>query len=343
MEKTVLVTAIGSFAADAVIRNLKMEGYRVIGCDIYAANWVAQSRDVDAFYQAPPVREAEAYLTFLKELIRQEQVGWIIPLIDVEVDLLNRRREEFEGTGVVLCMSPKEVITKLRDKQILGKEVKAVLKKLTKAEGKDYVRVVPSKIASRVNYETIEYPVILKPVDGRSSIGVYRIYHEDQLGFAFSCIEDPNKLQDTVLDSYLVQPLIKGNVVTVDVVRDRAGHVMCAAREELLRTQNGAGLSVCVFQDEQLTEICRRIAEGLGVLGCVNFEFIKGEGSGCYYFLECNPRFSGGVAFSELAGMPAVRGHMAVFEGQEIDAADLKAAETLSCGSMTRKYIECRM
>ena len=50
MEKrTALVTAIGSFAADAVIKTLREMGYRVIGSDIYEKEWVANSLEVDVF------------------------------------------------------------------------------------------------------------------------------------------------------------------------------------------------------------------------------------------------------------------------------------------------------
>lgn len=52
-QRTALVTAIGSFSADAVLRTLRREGWRIIGTDIYEADWVAASRQVDVFCQAP--------------------------------------------------------------------------------------------------------------------------------------------------------------------------------------------------------------------------------------------------------------------------------------------------
>jgi carbamoyl-phosphate synthase large subunit len=70
----------------------------------------------------------------------------------------------------------------------------------------------------------------------------------------------------------------------------------------------------------------------------VNFEFIRGEGSGVYYFIECNPRFSGGIAFTELAGVRMVRAHLAVFDG-----AGLSGLAEPQTGYMTRKYQEIRM
>ena len=51
--KTALITAIGSFSVDIAIKNLKKMDFRVIGCDIYPKEWIANALDVDSFYQAP--------------------------------------------------------------------------------------------------------------------------------------------------------------------------------------------------------------------------------------------------------------------------------------------------
>lgn len=336
--KTALVTAIGSFSADAVIRTLHEMGYRVIGSDIYEKAWVATSLDVDAFYQAPYASDEEAYISFIRKICETEGVKRILPLIDVEIDVLNRHREELEEGDVRICMSDKETIEVLRDKYLMTKLVKGVVNELEDPKLKGAVRVIPTKKASDIDFEQVTYPLVLKPVDGRSSNGLYRVYQEDQLGFAFSNIMDPTKLNDTSLERYIVQPLIKGHVVTVDVLRDASGHTKAVAREELLRTPNGAGLSIRMLEDKALTEVCGRIAERAGILGCVNFEFIRGEGSGLYYFIECNPRFSGGVAFTELSGVPMIRNHIRIFEGM-----DMEELPEPKYGFMTRKYQEIRM
>jgi carbamoyl-phosphate synthase large subunit len=329
-QRNVLVTAIGSFSADAVIRELKKAGNRVIGCDIYPAEWVAQSRDVDAFYQAPYVSDEEAYLTFLKNLIQKEQISRIVPLIDVEVDLMNRDRDEIETGETRICMSDVDTIELLRNKLELGLKVQGIVNELEDPELKSLVRTIPSTPAEEVDFERVTLPLILKPVRGRSSQGLYRIRQQIELRGALTEIED--------LGNYIMQPMLQGNVITVDIVRDHEGHCLAIPREELLRTSNGAGLSVRVFEDPGFQKVVCRIADALGVLGSVNFEFIHGEGSGVYYFIECNPRFSGGVAFTELAGVPVISDHMAVFDGEIID--DSVKPES---GFMTRKYLECRM
>lgn len=336
-QRTALVTAIGSFSADAVIRTLRQEGWRIIGTDIYEADWVAASLMVDAFYQAPYASEEEKYIDFIRDICAREQVSRILPLIDVEVDALNRHRAEIETGDCRICMSPEKSIRILRDKFEMKTLVDGVLEE-SPEEIRQAVRTIPTERASEIDFETVRYPVILKPVDGRSSSGLYRIYQEDQLGFAFSSIMDPTKLEDSSLEHYLVQPMIKGHVITVDVIRDAAGHCTAVPREELLRTPNGAGLSVRVFEDPVLEAACRAIAARAEILGCVNFEFIRGEGSGIYYFIECNPRFAGGVAFTELAEVPAVHMHLAIFDGAEISGEEKPVT-----GFMTRKYQEFRM
>ncbi len=338
VSKTALVTAIGSFSADAVIRNLHEMGYRVIGSDIYEREWVATSLDVDVFYQAPLASDEEAYVSFIKNICDTEGVTRILPLIDVEIDVLNRHREELEQGDIRICMSDRDAIDVLRDKYLMSQLVQGVINEIDDAELKGAVRIIPTKRASDIDFEQVTYPLILKPVDGRSSNGLYRIYQEDQLGFAFSNIMDPTKLNDTSLERYIVQPLIKGHVITVDVLRDTGGHCKAVAREELLRTPNGAGLSIRILEDRGLEEICYRIADRANIMGCVNFEFICGEGSGLYYFVECNPRFSGGIAFTELAGVPMIKNHVKIFDGMEMEELpDPKY------GFMTRKYQEIRM
>ena len=121
-------------------------------------------------------------------------------------------------------------------------------------------------------------------------------------------------------DKYIIQPFIPGNVITVDVIRDSDGaNVVAIPRIELLRTLNGAGTSVKVFSDVDLEEQCKKIADALKILGCVNFEFICDD-FGHYYFVECNPRFSGGVEFSCIAGYDCVINHMRCFQKRKIDA-----------------------
>ncbi len=116
---------------------------------------------------------------------------------------------------------------------------------------------------------------------------------------------------------YIIQPFIKGNILTVDVVRNNDSQVVCMARRELLRNPSGAGTTVEIIQNDELTRICTEIATSLGIIGAMNFEFIEAPDK--LYFLELNPRFSGGVEFSHIAGYDVVSNHLRCFTVQLID------------------------
>src|SRR5690606_15978138 len=73
---------------------------------------------------------------------------------------------------------------------------------------------------------------------------------------------------------YVVQPHLAGNVCVVDVVRQRSsGRIATIARRELLRTANGAGLTVELLPSGELNRLARLVVENLDINGCINLEF----------------------------------------------------------------------
>ena len=112
----ILVTAIGSFSADCVISTLKENGHRVIGCDIYPAEWHAVSSDCDRVYRSPLARDTTDYINFILDVCEKESVTHVIPLTDIEIDQLNLNRDIINKTGVVLCMQKESTQAVSRDK-----------------------------------------------------------------------------------------------------------------------------------------------------------------------------------------------------------------------------------
>ena len=308
--RTVIVTAIGSFSADIVIKKCRENGIRVIGCDVYPREWIADAGNVEVFYQVPYATDTDHYIGTIMSLCRKEGAEAVIPLTDAEIDVFNLHRDEFSEINVTLCMSDKACIGLCRDKMELYRYLEEHM------EG----TVIPTLRLGDADPDEIRYPAVCKPYNGRSSQGLKMVGSRREMeGF----------LGETDPADYIVQPMIKGNVVTVDVVRSpEQGTCAAICRRELLRTPNGAGTSVLVFRNRQLEERCRTIAGLLGIRGCVNMEFIE-DRDGVYHMLECNPRFSGGVEFSCLAGYDCVTNHLRCFEGKEIEQD----------GSVTGMYI----
>lgn len=313
-----LVTAIGSFSADIVIKGLKKKGFRVIGCDIYPKEWIVDANFVNEFYQVPLTTKTRRYLEVVQEICIKEKIKYILPLTDVEVDVFNQNRKWFIDNNVCLCISPKEALEICRNKKLIEEFIR---------KNSDInINTIPTSMFNDVEKSPYEYPIVCKPYNGRSSQGVQYIYNDDEWNLLKKYSSNRN---------YIIQPYIGGKIVTVDVVRNpETEKVTVLARKELLRTLNGAGTSVYVYRDDMLEKNCKDLARTLGICGCVNFEFILDKND-IYHFIECNPRFSGGVEFSCIAGYDYIGNHMNCFCGEDIDEFGLIHNHYIS-----RKYEE---
>lgn len=314
-KSNILVTAIGSFSADIVIKTLQKKGYRVIGTNIYPKQWIANGDVVNRFYQVPKANEEKQYIDKILEICKLEQVKYIFPLTDAEIDIFNKYRSEFDIQNIILCISSYDTIAICRDKRKTSEILKT----------EEDVNIIPEYSLENLKKGEVNFPLICKKINGRSSQGLKKIYNVEELTLF---------LEERDLESYLIQPYIEGDILTVDIVRDRrSGKCVAVPRKELLRTLNGAGTTVKVFTDSKLENLCMGIADKLDVNGCVNFEFI--ESNSKKYFLECNPRFSGGVKFTCMSGYDCILNHLRCFQGKEIDEKDKIVQQYIA-----RKYEE---
>ncbi|MGI6754442.1 MAG: ATP-grasp domain-containing protein [Atopobiaceae bacterium] len=331
---TALVTAIGSFSADIVIKKLKAMGQRVVGCDIYPRELVVDAGATDVFYQAPKTSHEQEYAQFIEGVCTQERVDYILPLTDIDVDFFNAHRaQDGSFAHALVCISPAFALSYCRDKDAMARFLE------TSASG---IQGIQTALLADMDAVPVRFPVVVKPTDGRSSQGLMYVHNQREW-------EEVCKTADRI--STIVQPYVEGRVVCVDIVRAADGRV-CAAvpRREYLRTLNGAGTSVEVFHNASLQEACIKLAHELGVVGCVNFEFIEEDPQGVgachltgdnnlplekYHFLECNPRFAGGVEFSCIAAYDCITNHMHAYQGKPLDMPVAYKAQFIA-----RKYEE---
>lgn len=282
---TILLTAIGSFSADCVVSSLKGDGHRVIGCDIYPSEWHPVSKDCDKVYQVPFATIESDYINALLNICRVESVDLLFPLTDLEIDVLNNYREDFKAEGINLCVQSEYCLSIARNKY-----------QMAKLFAEDEFIKTPKTCLGTESFESISFPVIAKPYNGRSSEGLMKLMSKDDL-----CLIDNR-------EKYILQELLPGNVYTVDYVRDIYGNDFSVPREELLRTKNGAGTTVRVVPDERVQKMVSYIGAKLGIVGCVNMEFIHHKDD--FYLIDINPRFSAGVAFSCCIGYDMVKSHL---------------------------------
>lgn len=292
----ILITAIGSMSAECAIKQLKKHGHFIVGCDIYPKEWHYETKLCDIFYQAPFATSESEYVNFLINVCKDNNVNYIIPLTDLEIDIINKYRKDFDNNGLVLCMQLDEVLKIVRDKYKLHKEF----------ENDARVPSIRTCIATDIPSDFL-FPCIAKPYNGRSSEGLLRNASKEQV----AAIADKA--------TYIVQEQISGDIFTVDYVRSSKNKMDASIpRQELLRTKNGAGLTIKIRNTQDLNNLVSYIGNKLDINGCVNMEFIYNNGK--YYLIDINPRFSAGIAFSVISGYDMVINHLRCFIGEIIDS-----------------------
>ncbi len=293
--KTYLVTAVGSFSATCVVNAIKHMGCKVVGTDIYPQQWHHIAKSCDKFYQVPLSTTSE-YIPKLIDICKKNVVDAVIPLTDLEIDVLRENTLKFKAIGCKLYIESDAILDIVRNKL-----------RLTQTFCDNSIINVPKSYSSErylKDHDVAVTKLIAKPVNGRSSEGLYRIDKGESLRFLDK------------KENYIIQECIDGSVYTVDYVRDCNGNAFAVPREELLRTKNGAGITVKITKDIELIESAEYIGDKLKIVGCVNMEFISNNGK--FYLIDINPRFSAGIGFTIIAGYNIVQSHINAFEDGNI-------------------------
>jgi len=134
------------------------------------------------------------------------------------------------------------------------------------------------------------YPMIVKPVDGVSSVDVFRVDNAAELGEALRKVRNP-----------IVQEYVEGTEYTIDVVADDTSRPIAVVPRERIEVKAGISYKGRTVRDPQLIEAAGQIAQTLEIRGPCNIQcrVHSGEPS----FFEINPRFSGTLPLTVAAGV----------------------------------------
>ena len=295
MKAVVLVTAIGTVASTTIISQLRQSGdYYIIGADIYQKDQVATSKDVDAFFTFPSaIRNQKGYIDFAVQFCREHRVQFYYATIDEEIANLSSNRAKFEEIGVRLCIPNEELVMTCHYKNRFFDWIDANLPEIGTKRYQSFS-------------EVDVYPVFVKPIEGRASIGCRKIVNKQE---AYELLRSGFNEED-----YLIQEYLEGEIYTVDLVRSAlTGQKQQIQRIEYLRNASGCGIAVEIVHIPALYDICNTLMDKLELNGVVNAEFFR-IGSQ-FKIIEVNPRFSAGTSFSCLAGCDIVTNAIQIAAG----------------------------
>ncbi|MBJ7263297.1 MAG: ATP-grasp domain-containing protein [Burkholderiaceae bacterium] len=317
----VLVTALGSMSSEAVIGALRSrpDVARIVGTDIHPPAWIAASELVDACVQVPRVSDPAAYVSHLMTLCERWDIDWIVPLTDLEVDVLSSQHAAFQQIGTRLAVADERAVATCRDKflwQSLLRDMAALAPALP--------ALIPTALLADWHTLDAPFPWLAKPATGRSS--------ENHI--AIASVREAQALVARANTTYIVQPRLPGSIHVVDIVRQRSTQTVTAiARTELLRTSNGAGTTVRLARQPVLESAARAVATALDTTGAMNMEFI--EHAGTYRLMDINPRLSAGTQFTIAAGYDIVGNHLRSFDRDPIESFETELDAIMVRGQAT--------
>ncbi|KGX86365.1 ATP-grasp domain-containing protein [Pontibacillus litoralis] len=217
------------------------------------------------------------FIDELKDICRKEDIQAIIPLIDTELLVLARHKDEFRDIGVEIIVSDEGVINICNDKITTYK----------------YFREnnfpTPKVLDFDFTLENAEFPLFVKPANGHGSINTFKVNNLNELEFFKKYVKNP-----------IIQEFINGTEYTLDIFADLKGRVLSVVPRIRLETRAGETNKGKTVKSEKLIKVGKDVVEKLGAIGPVTLQcFVNEKG---VYIIEINPRFGGGVPLGIASG-----------------------------------------
>jgi carbamoyl-phosphate synthase large subunit len=223
----------------------------------------------------PPISDP-SYVLALRELCDRHRVRAVIPLTDLDLEVLAHAR--VAGELPALVPAP-EIARATFDKY----EAHLLLSRLG-------LPTPPTVLRG----ETVEhYPVMVKPRQGSGARSIHRA--EDARAVEF--------LVDYVKEPTMVQWLMHGPEFSIDCLSDLDGRCLNAIPRTMIESRGGESIKGTVIADDELVDLGRRVVEALGVRGPCTVQAFRDVEIGLA-ITDVNTRFGGAFPAPMYAALP---------------------------------------
>lgn len=281
----VLITAIGTVNGGTIISELKKYDKKIyiVGADINDERNIVSSKFVDEYHKFPSaIDDQKKYLDFVYNFCRENKIDFVYAFIDEEVYNLSKNRELFESINTKLCLTDNNSVRLCHFKNLFFEWL-----------NNNFNKYCIKTYNSYEETEFVTFPLFIKPVEGRASIGCKKI-------------EQRSELLELKFSDYIVQDFVEGDIFVIDIVRNKKTKEMkYCQRKELLRNGNGCGTSVEIVDIPELKKMAIELSEAIDFNGILSIELFRTKNNE-YKIIEINPRLPAGTSYSCLAGCNTV-------------------------------------
>ncbi|MCK4271646.1 ATP-grasp domain-containing protein [bacterium] len=278
----IFLTGAGTASAINVIKALRRQNELAVYIVTGDMNPLAAGLYLgDKHLLLPPATDEE-YIPRVLEICRRESIQIMLPIFSKEISVFARHKKRFAQEGIAISVSDPSVVEMCNSKVRTHRffiEHQIPAPKMYTPEDLDQP-------------ENVDFPLFIKPEDGRSSMNTFKIRDAFQLAFFKKYIPNP-----------VVMEYVDGTEYTVDVLADLNGEVMVAVPRVRLNTKAGQCVIGQTVRSPKIVQMVKRITRAAGIHGQCNIQCIQRKSDGRLFFIEINPRFAaGGLMLAVAAG-----------------------------------------
>lgn len=226
--------------------------------------------------RAVPLIDDPGYVPALRALCERFGVGAVVPLTDLDLEVLGRAREE----GLLPAFVPDGDIARATfDKY----ETHLLLERLG----------LPSPPTALPGDPVESYPVMVKPRWGSGARSIHLAADAREAEFLAAYIREPAMLQRAM----------RGPELSIDCISDLDGRCLNAIPRTMLESRGGESIKGTVVADPDLIDLGRRVVEALGCRGPCTVQVFRDPELGLR-ITDVNTRFGGACPAHLYAALP---------------------------------------